>query len=433
MKSLVAVAILVIAACGGDDGEPGATIEVPDAAADGESGTDGSDSPADTLGGTDASEAPDATPATDSATDASDPDATESAPDTHTGPDPAEVAELCAAYCAKLTECGQPFGGTEQCPEQCAVKVGEDPAWANSYACAVIADCQQIQGCTASTIPTDETCTEVCQAAGACGLFPSAQLSQNAEVCELSCSIQMKFNPVGYGQFLECAGAVVADTCSDADVLACNPTLSDQVCSLVCAGGGDGQGGACNTLPAPYNTPEECQSDCFGWTTGQQWTARWCVQQFACGDAGTAVCFPPATEPAAGSEDFCEASWSLCGGQQGYQTPKDPTVCGWILTGFHTANPFEFDGAVACLAGLTACPETPNLIFGCLSPNYEPCTDYCDKLLACGAPSSAEECQLQCNAGAANDKALIDKVIECVLSSPCNQLGPCFEGLGGGG
>ncbi len=347
------------------------------------------------------------------------------------GPNPADLEALCTAYCAKLSECGQPFGGTDDCPKQCAEKVLDDEGWANSYACAALSECQQLSGCTASPIPTHETCTETCKAGDACSLFPSVLLGQNIDACELRCSIQMKFNGIPYGKFLDCVSGVLESGCSDVEVLECNPSFNNQLCAALCVG--QSEGTTCGQAPAPFDSVDTCKTECETWTTAQTWIARFCATRFECDEPGVAVCFPPATEAAAGATAFCEGAWGLCGGQEGYSIPKDPEVCSWMLTGFHTAQALSFQTATECLDSLPSCPEDPNATFGCLTPPYPPCADFCAKLQSCGAPGDLSLCEIQCNGGHASGLEGLDATIECVLDNACPAVGACFDSPGGDG
>jgi len=230
---------------------------------------------------------------------------------------------------------------------------------------------------------------------------------------------------------LTCANAA-ADTCSDAEILACNTVLSDNLCLLTCKGGPKADGtGACNVTPEGFEDEAACQAACEGYTTAQRWIARFCVSQFQCDEPGTGVCFPPPTENAPGAAESCAAAYSLCGEIPEFGLPKDPEICGWIITGTAQGPKLGLEGAAECIEQFGVCPDTPNLIYGCFSPEHEPCNEYCAKLKSCGAPASEFLCTQQCKLGNVYNPDATATIIECVMAGQCNELAACFQGGGG--
>lgn len=427
---MVCAAALLLAWGCGDDSGPSGPVTFPDLGGEGATTGSGADivEPASDDGGQPGDDVP-AAPG-DGAVALDEGGATEDAP--VKPPPPPEVAELCAAYCGHLSDCAQPYGGTAECPLDCAANIATDAGWVNSYLCAAFTQCQNVSACTAGPIATAEQCVSLCAAAEDCDVFPSVSLGQDEGGCVVSCSIQVKFNPVGHSAFQECALAALGDGCSDAAVLACNEGISSNTCNVVCAGGQKAQGPLCNQVPSAYESKQACLTDCESWSEASKWMGQFCVNQFGC-EPGSEVCFPPPESPAPGSAEFCQAAYALCGGEEGFGLPKDVDVCSWIMTGLSTASSFDYNGSVVCLAELGVCPEEPNLIYGCLVDSHEPCVDYCAYLIGCGANTTQGGCEVSCNFGYAADPDATTAAIECVANAgSCIAAGQCFQGDGGG-
>ncbi len=409
-----ALALLLAPGCG-EDTSPGTAIELPDAGA------------ADTTDGSEDADAtdPDAGDADDATTDDGDADQPDAAQDVEQPVDDT-VVQVCATYCAKLSECGQPFGGTDECPTACADNVAKDAGWLNSYLCAAGAQCAQISSCTATAIPTNAECEALCEQAEACHLFPSVLLGGTQLGCTVNCSVQSFFNAGNYSAFLSCAKDAIS-SCSDADITNCNEALGEQQCDIACKGGYNQQGtDYCNVVPEGFADEAECQAACDGWTPAQRWIARFCVGGFNCGP-GMDACFPPPTESLDGAEDACASAYALCGGVEGFGLPKDPAVCGWIMTGIALGPNLGLDGAAECIDQFGTCPDQPNLIYGCMAPAFDGCDAYCGKLKSCGAPASEFVCQQQCKLGHVYNPEATETAIECVLAKACNELASCFQ------
>jgi hypothetical protein len=199
------------------------------------------------------------------------------------------------------------------------------------------------------------------------------------------------------------------------------------ICNRVCSGGENEEGQPCGSPPAPFDSTETCLFECQKWDVPQRWMAQFCVDAFDC-NPGAEVCFPPPTETAENTGETCDAMWALCGGEEGYQMPKDSEFCSWILTGIAQSNPaIDFSEAVDCIEKFEACPEDGGGLFICMVASYPPCEDYCDKLVDCKAPTTQDACMTQCSAGYAFAPDETDKAIECVSSNKCKDLGDCFK------
>lgn len=364
-------------------------------------------------------------------TDGESTDGDQPAPDVD-GPPEDQTAEVCSAYCGKLVDCGQPYGSTAGCPKDCAEQIEKDEAWANSYLCATVAQCQQMSGCTSAPIPTADTCVDLCGKAQGCDIFPSSALGGSQDGCVLSCSIQVKYNLATWGPFMECADEKLA-SCSDAELLSCNTQLDDGLCQVVCNGGQKEDGSMCNVVPANFDDLNACLKACDGYTSAQKWTARFCVSQGPC-DSDDTGCFPPPTELLPGAAAFCAKAWELCGGTEGYNLPKDTDVCGWIMGGvvMGAKGGLKFEGSLECLDGYEACPGEAGVLYGCLVEENPACDDYCTILTDCGAPQTSEVCHTQCNYAFGSQPELIEPIVNCVTTAPgCVEVGGCFNQAGG--
>ena len=409
------IALLAMAGC--SDDAPETAIDFPDVTA-----------APDAVEGPDSVESPD-TPDEDSEAgrDIADPEVSEPGEVTT----PPEDNPLCQQYCAKLTDCNHP-GGTnpDACNAECVANLSKDPdGWSNSYRCAVLTACPNLQGCINQPIPSNAACAGVCSKAEGCHMFPSAFLGQSTGWCTSICTLQLLAEPVGYGAFYNCVDQNLQTKCGEASVLACNSSADLEICSSVCSGGKNPEGQSCAQVPAPFQTEEVCLTECSSWTTDQRWTAGFCVDNFDCAP-GAEACFPPPTEPLPGVPETCVAAWKVCGGAPGWELPKDPDFCGWVLSGVGTANPaLDFTGAAECLNGLDSCPEDRRIVFGCLSPLHPPCVDMCAAIVACQNDYTQAECELICSSGASDNPTGIDMVNVCLdAADDCLEVGDCIGG-----
>ena len=345
-----------------------------------------------------------------------------------TGEDPPkDYGELCATYCGKMIECGQISGaGNSDCLNECAAKLVEDPAWENSYWCAAAVACEDAPGCLNGAIPSADACVALCGQAKECDLFPSSLLFPNEGMCVALCSVQLLYQPLSYGKWVDCATDTLELKCSDAGLLACSETLDPKICARLCDGGVSEDGVSCAKLPENFESKEQCLTDCDSWSVASRWMADFCQRRFDC-EPGAEVCFPPPEQVADKSPEACAAAWELCGGSEGFGLPKDGEFCAWILTGIAMSNPsISFEGSVQCLGDMGECPGQGG-IWSCFVEKYEPCDGYCTKLVNCGAPSSFDGCMTQCSSFHATAPEASESLIQCVESNLCKDIAPCFE------
>ncbi|HIA00627.1 MAG TPA: hypothetical protein EYN66_01720, partial [Myxococcales bacterium] len=351
---------VLIAACS-DSAESGTAVGVTtDGGVTDAGGDSGADTTSDT-GSADGGIGVNTAGGTDETTvDGGDGTTTEGSTDdgTGTGEDPPkDYGELCATYCGKMIECGEISGaGNSACLNECATKLVEDPAWENSYWCAAAVDCKDSPGCLNGAIPSADACLSLCGQAKECDLFPSSLLFPNEGMCVALCSVQLLYQPLNYGKWIDCAKDSLGQKCSDTGLLACSEQLNPKICARICDGGVNEENVSCAQLPLNFESTEQCLTECDSWSPGSRWMADFCQRRFEC-KPGAEVCFPPPEQVADKSMEACAAAWDLCGGNEEYQLPKDGEFCAWILTGIAMSNSaISFEGSVQCLSDMGECP-----------------------------------------------------------------------------
>jgi hypothetical protein len=372
-------------------------------------------------------------------------DAQDAAGDAEIPVDPAISAELipviCAEQCAKvMATCGTLAGVGDDdagCETACVERVGQDPAWAASYACQVLA-------CDAGTcfppggpLPAVPGCGSFCQRVAACGdldalSVPAGELG----LCTSYCAGRAALSPSGPA-VVECANLTLAAG-------SCGPDAILSACGLPVLGCPN----LCERFYAPFHPDHcvfgrtfvdtwpkvgDCIAACTGIVGGSQPQFFGCLIAVECGDP--TPCLGVTATVAPSCLAACEAGLGLCKGM--YAGLAGATFCAGACTGAFRdfsvgpGNP----NAATCVTAAGICPdpaaETRHGVIGlaaCAAEISPACDAACSPLDQClDSLTGRRGCVEGCTQLETDNPPVVQQITQCIQGAggDCAKLESC--------
>ncbi len=413
---------------GDPDAEPGGTGDTGEGVDAGPSDSlgdaDDDDAGGDTGGGDDDAGGTD-TPA--------DPDVDDT-PDEGLALNPDLIAELCLAACTDMAALGCDFaalgGDAASCPATCATLIAEDGWWYANFACysdtcdAALCDIGE------APLPVDPLCAEGCPVYDACDVLPALALPEDEpEVCLAACSGVMVANPTGLGPVLECATDALDPTCDQVALGVClggdpdPPVEEDDYCQANCKPWFDPTDanfcGPDTALSGAWDL-DECLDACYAFlnvdSAAPALRMVGCLYTLDCEDP--AICLEPPDEDDPGCLDACSAFYELCPAS-GY--PGADLQCAQFCTGLlMNLGEGEAD-AGECVSAAQTCPATGDeqtiLLYGCVLPVPDACTEPCLKLAECLPDVDQAYCEYLCGFGYFGFDEELEAYAQCTVDA----------------